>query len=255
MAEAQIGGPVKARELQPWPKRPARLAPAVVEALVDQIVARGFPPGTTLPVEPELCAVFGVSRTTIREAVKSLEAKGLVRARQGQGTTVTEPENWNLLDPVVLAATVQHDDELVILDQLVGVRSALESQMAAQAARSAGAEDLRSLEALLTQLEVETAQPSSFVETDVAFHDRIMEASGNSLARSIVRIVHTQARTTTLYNGIPDRAACAKANDEHRRILERLVAHDGEGAARAMSDHIETAWQRRRSPAARRAKR
>ncbi|MBK3563856.1 FadR/GntR family transcriptional regulator [Streptomyces sp. MBT62] len=251
MVEARIVGAAKAGALQPWPKRPARLAPAVVEALVDQIVARGFPPGTTLPVEPDLCAVFGVSRTTIREAVKSLEAKGLVRARQGQGTTVTEPENWNLLDPVVLAATVQHDDELVILDQLVGVRSALESQMAAQAARSATSDDLRSIETLLTRLDVETAQPASFVETDVAFHDRIMQASGNILARSIVRIVHVQARTTTLYNGIPDRAACALSNDEHRHIWERLVARDAEGAAQAMSGHIETAWQRRRSPAMR----
>lgn len=165
----------------------------------------GRPPGSTLPVEPELCETFGVSRITVRVAVGSLEAKGLVRARQGSGTTVTQPEEWNLLDPVALAATVQHDDALVVLDQLVAVRSALEAQMAAQAVELATAEDLQAIERMLSRLdEEETTTPARFIETDVAFHDRIMQASRNRLGRSIIRTVHAQARTTLLYTGAPD---------------------------------------------------
>ena len=204
--------------------------------------------GSTLPVEPELCETFGVSRITIREAVKSLEAKGLVRARQGSGTTVTQSEEWNLLDPVVLAATVQHDDELVVLDQLVGVRSVREAQMAAQAAELATDDDLREVEQLLDRLDEEIATPARFVETDVLFHDRIMQASRNRLGRSIVRTVHTQARSTFLYTGTPDGHACEQANAEHRRIAERLLARDPQGAAQAMTAHIEAAWSRRRTP-------
>lgn len=234
--------------LQRWPRRPARLAHAVVESLTDSIVSGALPSGSTLPVEPELCETFGVSRITIREAVKLLEAKGLVRARQGSGTTVTPSEEWNLLDPVVLAATVQHDDELVVLDQLVGVRSALEAQMAAQAAELATDDDLREVERLLGRLDEEIATPARFSETDVLFHDRIMQASRNRLGRSIIRNLHTQARSTFLYTGTPDIHACEQANAGHRLIAERLLARDAEGAAQAMTAHIEESWSRRRIP-------
>lgn len=248
MARSGRNGVEEPSALKSWPRRPARLAQAVVESLTDSIVSGTFPPGSALPVEPELCETFGVSRITIREAVKSLEAKGLVRARQGSGTTVTQSEEWNLLDPVVLAATVQHDDELVVLDQLVGVRSALESQMAAQAAELATDDDLRELQHLLGRLDEEIATPARFTETDVLFHNRIMQASRNRLGRSIVRTVHTQARSTFLYTGAPDGHACEQANAEHRRIVERLLARDPGGAAQAMSAHIEASWSRRRIP-------
>jgi DNA-binding FadR family transcriptional regulator len=248
MAKSGRSGIEDPSALKPWPKRPARLAHAVVESLTDSIVSGAIPSGSTLPVEPELCETFGVSRITIREAVKSLEAKGLVRARQGSGTTVTQSEEWNLLDPVVLAATVQHDDELVVLDHLVGVRSVLEAQMAAQAAELATDDDLREVEGLLDRLEDEIATPARFVESDVLFHDRIMQASRNRLGRSIIRTVHTQARSTFLYTGTPDGRACEQANAEHSRIVERLLARDPVGAAQAMTAHIEAAWSRRRVP-------
>ncbi len=248
MAKDSTGRTGEPPVLKPWPKRPARLAQAVMESLTDTIVSGAIPPGSTLPVEPELCETFGVSRITIREAVKSLEAKGLVQARQGFGTTVTPPEEWNLLDPVVLAATVQHDDQLVVLDQLVDIRSTLEAQMTAQAAELATDDDLRAIEQLLARLDEETTVPALFIETDVAFHDRILQASHNRLGRSIIRILHAQARTTFLYNGTPDETACQQANEEHRAVAERLLARDSEGAAQAMAAHIQTAWSRRRSP-------
>ncbi|MGW2722010.1 FadR/GntR family transcriptional regulator [Streptomyces sp. NPDC001492] len=248
MAKSGRSGVEDQSALKPWPKRPARLAHAVVESLTDSIVSGAIPSGSTLPVEPELCETFGVSRITIREAVKSLEAKGLVRARQGSGTTVTPSEEWNLLDPVVLAATVRHDDELVVLDQLVGVRSVLEAQMAAQAAELATDDDLREVERLLGRLDEEIATPARFIETDVLFHDRIMQASRNRLGRSVIRTVHTQARSTFLYTGTPDGPSCRQANTEHRRIVEQLLARDPQGAAQAMTAHIEAAWSRRRIP-------
>ncbi|WP_225102177.1 FadR/GntR family transcriptional regulator [Streptomyces sp. CoH27] len=250
MAKNAGGTAEESPVLKPWPKRPARLAHAVVESLTDTIVSGALPPGSTLPVEPELCETFGVSRITVREAVKSLEAKGLVRARQGSGTTVTQPEEWNLLDPVVLAATVQYDDTLVVLDQLVAIRSALEAQMAAQAVELATDEDLQAIERMLSRLDEETTTPARFDETDVAFHDRIMQASRSRLGRSIIRTVHTQARTTLLYTGAPDTTGCRQANAEHRKVVERLLARDPEGAAQAMTEHIEAAWRRRRLPSA-----
>ena len=74
--------------LPSWPRRPRRLATAVVEDLVDRIVGGELTDGSTLPIEPVLCEMFAVSRTVIREAVKSLEAMRLVKVQQGHGTTV-----------------------------------------------------------------------------------------------------------------------------------------------------------------------
>ena len=114
--------------------RPARLSEVVIGLLVDRIVSGEHPVGGLIPREPELCAAFGVSRTVIREALKVLEEKGLVRVRRGFGTVVNDEDEWNLLDLQVLSAVVRHDRELEVLADLIEVRVALETVMAARAA-------------------------------------------------------------------------------------------------------------------------
>ena len=84
--------------------------------------------------------------------------------------------------------------------------------------------------------------------TDVAYHDRIMQSSGNRLGHAIVRTVHAEARTSELYVGHPDVLSCEASNAGHKVIYDKLVARDAEGAAEAMSAHIGGAWQRRRKP-------
>ncbi len=234
------------RQLAPFPRRPARLALPVIEALVDQIVSGELPVGAQLPSEPALCEIFGVSRITTREAVKSLEEKGLVLARQGSGTTVTEEDGWMLLDPIVLAAVVRHDTELTLLDQLVDVRARLEAAMAGQAARNATPADIAEMAALLALLDSQVEEQDKFLETDVVFHDRIMRASGNRLSRSIVRAVHAEARKNYRYHGNPTSTECRVSNDEHRAILDHIRKKDEGGAEQAMSRHILSAWERRR---------
>ncbi|KUL32151.1 FadR/GntR family transcriptional regulator [Streptomyces regalis] len=123
----------------------------------------------------------------------------------------------------------------MILDQLVAVRSAMESQMAGDAATRATGEELAAIRHTLGPLDEQVSTPERFTETDVELHDLNMKASGNTLGRSIMRIVHAQARTARLYTGIADATACCAANDEHRVIVERLEAR---GAAQAMSSHI-----------------
>src|SRR5690606_25514354 len=91
-------------------------------------------PGDALPTEALLSQQFGVSRTVIRESVKRVEEKGLVTVVQGRGTTVNPPSTWNVIDPVVLSALVDHDDDLGVLDDLTVVRASLEASMARAAA-------------------------------------------------------------------------------------------------------------------------
>jgi len=232
--------------LPSWPRRPRRLATAVVEDLVDRIVGHEIPQGSTLPIEPVLCEMFAVSRTVIREAVKSLEAMCLVKARQGHGTTVRGSDEWDLLNPVVLAASVRHDAELAILEDLIDVRRALEAQMAGQAAVRANDKQLRRIETAFGQLYAEEADTARFLRADLDFHDAIMVASGNRLGRAVVRTINTEAFRSLRYIGEPTRKDCEDSNVEHRAIYERLRAKDADGAAKATNDHIVGSWLKRR---------
>src|SRR5687768_14227358 len=110
-----------------WIRRPANLAAAVTAELVQRIVRGVHPSGSPLPPEPVLCETFSVSRTVVREAVKILQEKGLVQVRQGTGTIVTPSTTWNMLDELVLGATVAEDESLAILDDVVVTRRVLES--------------------------------------------------------------------------------------------------------------------------------
>jgi GntR family transcriptional regulator, galactonate operon transcriptional repressor len=238
--------PMGAPLLPRWPRRPQRLATAVVSDLAERIVTGEFAAGGPLPVEPVLCERFGVSRITIREAVKALEAMRLVEIRQGAGTTVRVRDEWNLLDPAVLAALVAHDDDLAILDEIIRLRCELEGAMATRAATRIDEGQRSTLAGLLAQLDTATADPDRYLDLDVAFHDVIMNASASPLSRAIIATLNTQVFGSGSYIGKPTDADREQSNREHHAILAALLAADGELAARAMSDHIARSWLRRR---------
>ena len=227
-------------------RRPANLARAVTADLVDRIVRGDYPPGTPLPPEPALGEAFAVSRTVVREAVKILQEKGLVQVRQGAGTIVTPPVMWDMLDELVLHATVEAEEGVAILDDLVVTRRVLESDMANVAARVAGSETVDRLRELVDGMDALVDDPLAYAGQDRAFHDTIMQASGNRMARGVVRSLENQVVNTARYMGTPERALCVASNRGHRRIYECVAAHDPEGAAEAMFTHITEAWLVRR---------
>src|SRR5208283_6218941 len=143
-------------------RRPARLGTAVLATLVETIVSGELPPESPLPTESTLCDAFGVSRTVIRESLKLLEAKGLVRVRQGQGTTVEPTEQWDLLDPLVLDTAIRCDGTFEILDDVIDVRVGLESQMTRRAAILMTDAQLRELHDALVALEKLLDQPERY---------------------------------------------------------------------------------------------
>jgi DNA-binding FadR family transcriptional regulator len=226
--------------------RPPRLSVVVVKVLVEGIVSGHYPSGSLLPPEPVLCQSFDVSRSVVREALKALEEKGLVRARQGHGTTVTAPDDWNLLDPVLLEATIRADETMQILDQLVDVRVVLECDMARTAAGSMTEADLAGLRAVLDELESQLKEPDRYVETDTRYHDFIMRCSGNRLGRSIIRAIHPHARASSRYSPPTDEEDIRQSHLGHVAIYERLVHHDADGAAAAMREHITGTWTERK---------
>jgi DNA-binding FadR family transcriptional regulator len=229
-----------------WVRRPANLASAVTAELVGRVVRGVHPPGTSLPAEPVLCESFSVSRTVVREAVKLLQAKGLVQVRQGAGTVVNPASMWNMLDELVLAAVIAEDETAAVLDDLVVTRRLLEADMALVAARTAGPEVVARLGELVDLMDELVDDPVAYREQDLAFHDTIMQVSGNRLARGVVRALESQVVNTARYVGPSERALCVASNKGHRRVYERIAAGDGEGAAKAMFDHITEAWLARR---------
>jgi DNA-binding FadR family transcriptional regulator len=237
---------VNAHAAPSWAHRPANLARAVTAELVGRIVRGEHPSGTPLPPEPALCESFSVSRTVVREAVKVLQEKGLVQVRQGAGTMVTPPSAWNLLDELVLGAVVEEDETLGVLDDLVVTRRLLESDMALVAARVADQETVAELRDLVDRMDRLVGDPVAYRGHDHAFHDLIMRASGNRIARGVVRALESQVFNTARYTGRTDRRLCAASNQGHRRICERIAAHDPDGAAEAMFTHITEAWLVRR---------
>jgi DNA-binding FadR family transcriptional regulator len=232
-----------------WERRPANLARAVTAELVGRIVRGEHPSGTSLPPEPALCEAFAVSRTVVREAMKVLQEKGLVQVRQGAGTLVNPQAMWNTLDEVVLGAVVAEDETLGVLDDLVVTRRLLESDMAEVAARTADEDTVEALRALVDLMDQLVEDPLAYREQDQLFHDRIMRTSGNSIARGVVRALESQVGNTARYMGRSDPDLCAASNRGHRRICERIAAHDPVGAAEAMSTHITEAWLVRRTGA------
>jgi DNA-binding FadR family transcriptional regulator len=230
-----------------WTRRPAYLAAAVTTELVERIVRGTHPPGSSLPPEPVLCQTFSVSRTVVREAVKILQEKGLVQVRQGTGTVVNPPAMWDMLDELVLGTTIAEDESLAILDDLVVTRRVLESDMANVAARLADDAAIDRLRTLVDEMDGLVDDRVSYHEHDRTFHDTVMQASGNRIARGVVRALESQVINTARYVGRTERALCIASNQGHRRIYERIAAHDAEGAADAMFNHFTEAWVVRRS--------
>lgn len=230
--------------------RAAGLGVAVVSDLVTAIVTGEVAPGDVLPPEGVLSQQFAVSRTVIRESVKRVQEKGLVTVSQGRGTIVNPPSSWNVLDPDVLSALVDHDETLEILDELAIVRGSLEATMARAAASRQTPERTAELQAAFERSVANLGEITAYNAADAAFHDVVMEQSGIRLAANITRIMFTRARESKRFTGNATDDAAHITIEEHRAVLEAIIAGDGDTAATAMREHIANAWARRRAPGA-----
>src|SRR4029450_13689176 len=134
-------------------RRPGRLGAVVLEELAHAVISGTFAEGAVLPREPTLCEEFGFSRTVIREGLKLLEERGLVRVEQGRGTTVQPRDSWNLLDPLVIRIALEYDHDMSLLDDLIAVRRVLEREMPRVAASKIRDDELAALEKSIGEME------------------------------------------------------------------------------------------------------
>ncbi|WP_407528473.1 FadR/GntR family transcriptional regulator [Methylobacterium oryzisoli] len=161
-----------------------RVQEALLDRLIALIVSGHYPESATLPNERELALEFNVSRTALREAMQFLNAQGMVRSRTRAGTVVLPRENWNLLEPTILGAAMQHGAGRGLYPALLEARMLLEPEAAAKAAERATARQLSAIEdAYLGMVAAESRSTDDWSSADLGFHTAIIEASGNPIYR------------------------------------------------------------------------
>jgi DNA-binding FadR family transcriptional regulator len=156
----------------------------VINEVGRAIVSGDMPVGSSLPGDAEMMDRFGVSRTVLREALKTLEAKGLVEARAKVGTRVLPQSRWNLFDRQILTWKLESGPSPAFLSAFALVRESLEIQAARQAAQHREAEHVRLLYYWLNQRNVMANQPEPFALAEFEIHRVIAEASGNPFLRA-----------------------------------------------------------------------
>jgi GntR family transcriptional repressor for pyruvate dehydrogenase complex len=190
--------------------------------------------GDMLPPERELAATFGVSRSSIRDAIRRLELVGMVEPRQGTGTVVRELSVDALVSP--LTKVLLQKRKLVV--ELLDVRKMLEPPLAARAATHASTGDIAEMEDILRRQDEKQRRGEAAIEEDSEFHYTIAMASDNSVVLKILDVLMDLLRETRersfQVEGRPQKSLAG-----HRRILSAIKRHDAVAAELAMRRHIE----------------
>ncbi len=228
--------PVRARRSRPQ---------QVAEAIKDWVMERGLQPGDRLPSEPELITRFAMAKGTIREALRILEAQGLVTSRTGPGGgmfvhQVSENRAAALLGNYFY---FQHPG----IDDIYQIREALEPELAASLAGRLSAAQLAELEAVIDTY----AEPARTAEEEreqhvnsLRFHALLAEMSDNPLLRFLIRFTATMLSEVTVTRQLyapPNRELWASGTDYQHRLLRALRDGDSAAARTILSEHMRTA--------------
>jgi GntR family transcriptional repressor for pyruvate dehydrogenase complex len=174
----------------------------------------------------------------IREAVRILVAKGLLETKPGVGTIVRQVTSDQLVEPLSLLLRAQEDD--ISIEHLHQVRRVLEVEIAGLAAIQATEEDIAELKAVLAEMESVTEIPESFAAKDADYHRGLARTTHNPLLIILLDSIRDlMQEVRLLVTRHPDLRE--KVMPDHRKILERVVAKDPEGARQAMEEHLEHA--------------
>jgi GntR family transcriptional regulator, transcriptional repressor for pyruvate dehydrogenase complex len=209
----------------------------VAEAL-EQMVG-DLEPGAALPSEAEIASGLGVSRLTVREAIKGLQARGLVEIRRGRRPTVAFPNARPIGD--FLTAMIRHDPRQLL--DLLEVRLALEVQTATLAATRANRASIDAMELALEDMRRNSSEsdPDAIHAADIRFHVALAGASGNQLLSFLIEAMETPlhaSRMQSLRGHLVRGGTVGDVIEQHERILERVIKRDAKGAGAAMKEHL-----------------
>lgn len=207
-----------------------------------RIAGGTYPVGTALPVEADLAHELGVSRSTIREAVRSLVTLGMLEVRTRSGTRVRPGHHWNILDRTVLGWLMQSGTDVAVLIAAIDeARGVFEPQAAAMAAQRATRAQVAAIAAGYEGMAVaaEADDIPAAVSADCEFHLAILKATGNPILMAFASAI--DAVLGILFNvAAADHRQIFKQNlENHRRVLEAIREGRAEDASAAMLDTIE----------------
>lgn len=208
------------------------------------IVRGDFAEGEILPPDTELLARFSVSRTVLREALKTLAAKGMIEARARIGTRVLPRARWNLFDADVLAWHFEAGPDVDFLRSVAEVRIGIELESAALAAERRSQAQAEHLMALAGDMgEAATAQ--EFARADLAFHRAVAEAANNPFMASISTLVEVALTAVfTISSPVHNKTKLAETAAAHRAIADAIAGGDAGAARDAMRAVISDGFAR-----------
>lgn len=207
------------------------LVPQIEDQLMMYIGQEQIAIGSKLPSEYKLAEIFGVGRSTIREAVKSLVTKGILEVKRGSGTFVKSTE-MVIDDPLGLS---QFEDKYRLAMELFDVRILLEPEVAAVACKNATEEDKNHIKKLCDEVEQLYTEGKNHVQKDMEFHEAIAKCSGNRVVEVLIPVILT---AITTFANLTNRKLMKETIETHREIAEAIIRGDSMGAKCAMIMHL-----------------
>ena len=202
--------------------------------------------GQRFPIEAELCAELGVSRGSLREAVRMLAALGVVESRQGSGTYVSQLRAADIVGSLTLTVGLLPLDGLLEVYEL---RRVLEGHAAAQAAARRPDSLVQQMDDLLVRIEA-TDDPELTAELDHRFHSLFADAAGNPTLAALLDVFRSRSRSYQIFTSDSGAKIKQVSDEGHRAIADAITARDTGAAETAAAAHVaETErWLRRLQP-------
>ncbi len=220
-------------------KRDSRMRRVTTADQIKQLIlTRDLKPGDPLPTEAELCETLDVSRSSVREAIRTLSTLDIVDVRHGHGTYVGSMSLDPMVQALVFRGALSPEGSLDALREVVEVRRALDLAMADLVVAGAqNDEDVAALRAMVDEMVDKAGRGETFLEADRAFHTRLFAVTGNRLAQQLVGAfwdVHT-AVVPLLNVGVP--ADIKHTAIAHGDMLDAAISGDVEAYRRAVIEH------------------
>ena len=216
------------------------LSNQIVNQIEESIRTKILVPGQKLPGENELTEIFRVSRPVLREALQILSTKGLITIRKGAGAFINDYHEALAFNPMHLYLELNLGKDLIL--QLIGIRKIFEPNLAQLAAENRTDDDIEDLEKIMQQIKAVDDQNHHYLgELDRDFHLKIAHSTGNSIIPLIVDPIFQmmpKIKEIILDHVVQTPGAAVK---HHQKILDRLVAGDGQGAYNEMAAHMAVA--------------
>ena len=211
-----------------------------VDFLGEAIVAGRYAVGASIPPEPMLCGELGVSRTVVRESVKSLVAKGLIHTGPKVGTRVLPSDQWNWFDADVIAWQAKAGLTPDFIRDLQDLRRVVEPAAVKMAALRATAKDIAGLEEAYAGMEKAVTLGGDYVTNDLRFHQGLLQASNNRMLVQMSKALGALLRTSFELSTIK-KDGTKNSLPLHRAVLDAVIARDPGKAERAICVLIDGA--------------